>query len=85
MTTTQINLRIDKQLKSNVDAILNSFGLNIADACRIFLNKVKLENGIPFDLKIKDIPNAETRQAMFSDTRTPINSVEDLWEQYENN
>lgn len=83
--TAQINIRIDEQLKNDVEPIFEMLGINIADACRIFLKKVKYENGIPFSLKIDKIPNEETKQAMFADVRMPVNSINELWEQYENN
>ena len=53
MSTTQINVRIDNQLKNEVELIFDKLGINTADAIRIFLKKVKSENGIPFSLKLE--------------------------------
>lgn len=69
MYITQINVRIDSQLKSDTETIFNKLGLNIANAIRMFLNKVKLENGMQFSLKLKDNeykPNEETKQAILN-------------------
>ena len=83
--TIQMNIRIDEELKNDVEPIFNTLGITIADAFRIFLKRVKLENGIPFSMKLDNIPNKETQQAMFEDKRAEVNSINELWEQYENN
>ncbi len=82
MSTTQINVRIDNQLKDDVELIFDKLGLNTADAIRMFLKKVKLENGIPFSLKLKDSeyePNEETRQAILNGQYEEANSINDMW------
>lgn len=90
MPTKQINMRLDENLINSVTPILSSFGLNISDACRIFLNKVVMENGIPFVLKYKEdyIPNKETLKAMEEvenkKNLIELNNIESLWEQYDN-
>lgn len=67
MSTTQINVRIDNQLKNDVELIFDKLGISTADAIRMFLKKVKSENGIPFSLKLEKEnndsyePNEETR------------------------
>lgn len=49
---TQMNIKLDKDLKDSVERILNRLGLNMADAIRVFLSKVRQEQGIPFELKL---------------------------------
>ena len=53
--------RIDTQLKQEVEDILKQIGLTTSQAITLFMNKIKNERGIPFDLKV---PNALTLQAM---------------------
>lgn len=82
MSTTQINVRIDSQLKNDTETIFDKLGLNTADAIRIFLKKVKLENGIPFSLKLRDNdyePNEETKQAILSGQYEEVNGINDMW------
>ena len=56
-----VRARVDKNLKEDVESILSEIGLNTSQAINIFLKRVKLENGIPFELKI---PNKETLKAI---------------------
>ena len=93
MLKKQVNIRLEESLINNVTPILSSFGLSISDACRIFLNKVVLDDGIPFNLKYADnyeehIPNKETIKAMedaeFNRNLIKIDNIEDLWRQYDN-
>lgn len=51
-----LNIRIDANLKQDVDKILGRLGLNASDAVRIFFARIREERGIPFTLKL---PNNE--------------------------
>ena len=56
-----VRARIDTQLKQEVEDILKQIGLTTSQAITLFMNKIKNERGIPFELKV---PNALTLQAM---------------------
>jgi len=56
-----VRARVDSNLKSEVEVILKKIGLNTSQAINIFLNSVKNNNGIPFELKI---PNEITVNAI---------------------
>jgi len=56
-----VRARIDTQLKQEVEDILKQIGLTTSQAITLFMNKIKNEKGIPFELKV---PNALTLQAM---------------------
>ena len=58
---TTVRARINTELKQDVEEILKQIGLTTSQAITIFMNRVKHEKGIPFELKI---PNAKTLQAM---------------------
>jgi len=58
---TTVRARIDSNLKQEVEEILKQIGLTTSQAITIFMNRIKIERGIPFDLKI---PNDLTIQAM---------------------
>lgn len=61
--TDTINIRIEPELKKEVEEILNDLGMNIADAVTIFLKQVVLTESIPFDIK-KPKYNKETIEAI---------------------
>lgn len=61
--TDTLNIRIEPELKKEVEATLNDLGMNIADAVTIFLKQVVLNDGIPFEIK-KPKLNKETIQAI---------------------
>ena len=62
--TAIIQARIEPTLKIEVEKILREIGLTTTEAMTIFFNRIRLEKGIPFDVKI---PNNETLQ-VFKDT-----------------
>jgi DNA-damage-inducible protein J len=63
MATTNINVRVDENLKKNTEKLFVHLGLNMSTAINMFLKSCERENGIPLDLKI-ETPNEETLQAM---------------------
>ena len=62
MVTTNINVRVDTELKQSAEALFNDLGLNMSSAITMFLKSAVSHDGIPFE--IKRIPNAETRAAL---------------------
>ncbi len=61
MLDTTVRARIDSGLKNEVETIFHELGLTTSQAITLFLKKVKIEKGIPFELKI---PNETTIKAM---------------------
>jgi DNA-damage-inducible protein J len=61
MLDATVRARIDSGLKNEVEAIFHELGLTTSQAITLFLKKVKIERGIPFELKI---PNETTIKAM---------------------
>ncbi len=49
--TDTLNIRIEPELKKEVEATLNDLGMNIADAVTIFLKQVVLTESIPFIIR----------------------------------
>lgn len=56
-----IRARCDADLKNAAEAIFKELGISTSQAINMFLAKVKIEKGIPFELKI---PNEITQLAM---------------------
>ena len=61
--TAGISMRVDPTIKSDAEALFNSFGLTLADAINVFLHKAIQVGGMPFDLK-QPRYNAETEEAI---------------------
>jgi len=64
MKTATVRARIEPKLKHDVESVLTQLGLSFSEAIELFLTQVKLNNGIPFDIRI---PNKVTIQT-FEDT-----------------
>lgn len=61
--TTNLNIRVDEDLKRRAEAIFSELGLNMSTAMNIFLRYSVRYGGIPFELRIEN-PNAETLTAI---------------------
>lgn len=59
MTSTNINIRIDSELKENAEALFSDLGLSMTAAITIFLKSCVNSNGIPFELR-RNHPAKET-------------------------
>ncbi len=46
-------VRINSKIREEVTPILDKLGISLSEAINMFLHQVKLNNGIPFELKIK--------------------------------
>ncbi|MGI6602320.1 MAG: type II toxin-antitoxin system RelB/DinJ family antitoxin [Saccharofermentanales bacterium] len=84
MATMNLNIRTDKNVKEQAEAIFSELGLNMTTAVNMFLRTTIRENGIPFDLKL-DTPNSltaaaieEGRRIACDDTIKGYSSMEDL-------
>ncbi|TYC84481.1 type II toxin-antitoxin system RelB/DinJ family antitoxin [Acetobacterium wieringae] len=54
MAQTNLNIRMDEELKKNFDMICTELGLNMTAAINVFARAVVRKHGIPFDLTISD-------------------------------
>jgi len=63
MTTTNLNIRTEKDVKEQANQIFSDLGLNMTTAINMFLRTTIRENGIPFSLKL-DTPNEITAAAI---------------------
>lgn len=52
MASIVLQVRVDEKLKNETEEILNKIGLNMSNAVRLFLNRVKIEKGLPFPMHI---------------------------------
>ena len=63
MATTNINVRVDSELKKSAESLFNDLGLNMSSAITMFLKSAVSYEGIPFEVK-RLTPNAETKAAL---------------------
>ena len=62
MATTNINVRVDTDLKQAAESLFSDLGLDMSSAITMFLKSAVSNDGIPFE--VKRVPNAETRAAL---------------------
>jgi len=55
-TTTNLNIRIDKELKKRAEVFFNELGLNMSSAFNIFVRQSLREGKIPFELSVETDP-----------------------------
>lgn len=84
MATTNLNIRIDEDLKRETEEILAALGLNMTTAINAFARAVVREERIPFELALRN-PNAEMRQALddainFRNLSGPYKNAKELLE-----
>lgn len=63
MSTTNVNIRMDTDLKKKFEAFCSDVGITMTAAINIFAKRTVRENRIPFEVT-GDIPNSETREAI---------------------
>lgn len=84
MANTNINIRMDSDLKRQFEAFCADMGMTMTTAFNIFAKKAVREYRIPFEIS-GEMPNAEARKAI-EDARKGIglskaySSVEELME-----
>ena len=49
-----LQVRVDDELKNQASEILDAIGVDLSTAVRMFLKKVIIERGIPFDTRIDE-------------------------------
>lgn len=87
MANTNMNIRMDSDVKAAAEALFSEFGLNMTTAINMFLRQSIREQRIPFELKL-ELPNAETikaieeADALMSDPNTKrYQSTEELFDE----
>lgn len=51
MAATNLNIRIDENLKKRAEVLFSDLGLNMSSAITVFLKSAVDYNGIPFEIK----------------------------------
>ena len=59
--STMIHARIEPSLKMETEKMLGELGLNMTQAITLFLQQVRLQKGLPFEVKL---PTKETQKVL---------------------
>ncbi len=70
--TTNLNVRIEPDVKEKAEGILSSLGISVSSAINMFFKQIILQNGIPFELKIKPNPPISTKELTEKDFKNEI-------------
>ncbi len=68
MSSTNMNIRMDSEVKREAEKLFEQFGLNMTSAINLFLRQAIREQSIPFEISLK-VYNTETKKAI-DDVRT---------------
>ena len=63
MKTADVRARIEPKLKDDVENILAQLGLTPSDAIHLLYRQIKLQRGLPFDVRIPNELTAQTLRA----------------------
>lgn len=86
MYDTAITFRTNSTTKKQAQKLFSSLGLDMSTAINIFLKQSVREKSIPFEVSIREKPNAETMAAIRESYEHPENfegpfdTVEELME-----
>lgn len=83
MSTTNINIRTDSDVKKQAQELFAELGLDLTTAVNIFLRKSIRYGGLPFDVTM-DIPNETTVKAINNSDNEevygPFHTIDELRE-----
>ena len=82
--SSMIHARIEPTLKHDAEKMLSELGLNMTQAITLFLQQVRLNRGLPFEVKL---PTPQTQKALNElDNREgkKFSSIDDLFDDLEN-
>jgi len=78
---TNLNIKIDRELKTKADRLFNDMGMNLTTAVNVFVRQAVLERAIPFKIS-RAVENTgvrvsiERRQAAIQEIRDLLSDVD---------
>ncbi|MCK5684684.1 type II toxin-antitoxin system RelB/DinJ family antitoxin [bacterium] len=77
-----IQARIDPEVKTRAQEVLNALQISMSEAISLFLNQVSIHRGIPFEIKL---PNKLTAQTLRESDKGinihQVNNVQELFDE----
>ena len=82
---TSMNIRMNKDVKLQAQKVFSDLGIDLTTAVKVFLRQSIRYQGFPFDVTLRQEPNATTMAAIENadkgiDMHGPFESVEALME-----
>ena len=72
MAQTTLNVRIDEQLKNELEEFCNNVGMNISVAVNMFAKAVVREQRLPFEVAVDPFMLKKQGRKKFSDFAEPL-------------
>jgi addiction module RelB/DinJ family antitoxin len=69
--TSNVSVRIDPELKAQLEIIYAKHGLALSQALKLFMNESIKKNGFPFDLSFKEVSGEPRRRCDFCGNDSP--------------
>ena len=81
LETTNLNIKIDRELKIKADQLFNEMGMNLTTAVNVFVRQAVLERAIPFKIQrgapnIGKVVSVEQRRAAMQEIRDLLSDVD---------
>ena len=76
--TTNLSIRIDRELKNEADEMFNALGMNLTTAITVFVRQAVRQKKIPFEVSLcpeSDSKSTSMRNAVAASERIWLNSV----------
>lgn len=64
MSTANLSVRVDAELKKDVEVCLDEMGMNMSTAINMYLKQIVKRRAIPFVITANPVPNKETLAAI---------------------
>jgi DNA-damage-inducible protein J len=74
----QTSIKVDALAWDKAKEILKEYNMSVTDGINIFLNKVRLEGGIPFDIKVPNDRLKKSIQEVEKGEVVHYDNVEDM-------
>ena len=73
--TTNLSIRIDRNLKDEADQMFNALGMNLTTAITVFVKQAVRQKRIPFEIALRDDQEASRQAALEALDRIQQNSI----------
>ena len=80
MATTNLNIRVDEDLKKRAEQLFADLGLHMSSAITIFLRSSVDYNGIPFEIKKTGRAQAVSDEELLAVSRSLIEKNKEAYE-----
>ena len=74
----QTSIKVDAKAWDSAKEIFKEYNMSVTDGINIFLNKVRLEGGLPFDIKVPSKRLKEAIRQVENGEVVKYDSVEDM-------